>query len=168
MRILGVDPGTVRTGYGMIQEEGGALDHLECGVIRTEAAASLAERLGSIYRGLETVIRRHRPDAVSVESIFIARNVRSALWLGHARGAVLLAAVHHDLPVFEYSPAEVKKALTGSGRADKEQVQDMVRRLLALGGPRVAADASDALALAICHSHFREMQARLARAAAGR
>ena len=168
MRILGVDPGTFRTGYGMIREQGGALGHVECGVIRTHAAAPLAERLAAIYGGLEAVIRRHRPDAVSVENIFLARNVRSALKLGHARGAVILAAVHHHVPVFEYTPAEVKKAVTGSGRADKEQVQEMVRRLLLLAGPRVADDASDALALAICHSHFREMQARLARAAAGR
>ncbi len=162
MRILGIDPGTRQTGFGIIQEQGSTLRFVDCGVIRTSPEGSLSRRLHQIYHELKRVIERHRPDTLSLENIFVARNVRSALKLGHARGASILAAVNHDVEVFEYSPAEVKKSIAGSGRADKRQVQQMVQRLLALPELPAPEDASDALALAICHSFCRVMQARLA------
>ncbi len=161
MRILGVDPGTRQTGFGIVQEEGEVLRFVECGVVRTSPGVSLARRLHQIYQELRAVIVRHRPDTLSLENIFVARNVGSALKLGHARGASILAAVNHGVEVFEYSPAEVKKSIAGSGRADKEQVQKMVQRLLALPELPAPDDASDALALAICHSFCRVMQAQL-------
>ncbi len=164
MRILGIDPGTQQTGFGIIQEEGSNLRFVDCGVIRTSPKGPLSRRLHEIYHELRAVIERHRPDTLSLENIFVASNVRSALKLGHARGASILAAVNHQVEVFEYSPAEVKKSVAGSGRADKEQVQHMVQRLLALPEPPAPMDASDALALAICHSFCRVMRAQLAQA----
>jgi crossover junction endodeoxyribonuclease RuvC len=165
VRILGIDPGTRQTGFGIIQEEGRSLRFVDCGVIRTSSKGPLSRRLHQIYHELRAVIERYRPDTLSLENIFVARNVSSALKLGHARGASILAAVNHDVEVFEYSPAEVKKNIAGSGRADKQQVQQMVQRLLALPELPTPEDASDALALAICHSFCRVMQARLGTAA---
>ncbi len=163
MLILGVDPGTVDTGFGIINEENGSLGFLDCGVIRTSSTQPIPHRLKRIYEGLQDVIKQYRPDVISIENIFIARNVRSALKLGHARGVAILAAVNNNLDVFEYTPAEVKKTVVGSGRADKEQVQWMVKRLLSLSELPRSHDASDALALAICHSHCRRMDQRLGR-----
>ncbi len=150
LRAAGIDPGTGRTGYGVVEIEGNRLRHVAHGVIVTRAADGLSERLGRIYTGLLEVFEAHLPAEVGVEGIFHARNARSALTLGHARGAALLAAHRAGLPVHEYSPMQVKLAVVGYGAADKRQVQEMVRRLLGLG--RAApADASDALAVAICH-----------------
>ncbi len=153
MRILGIDPGTIQTGFGMLMEEEGTLHHLGSGVIRTSSRAPIAHRLKKIYSELDRAIVRYRPDEISLENIFVAHNVRSALKLGHARGVAILAAVNRGLEVFEYTPAEVKKALTGSGRAEKEQVRYMVQMLLGLKELPGPCDVSDALALAICHSH---------------
>lgn len=161
MRILGVDPGTVHTGFGMIDEVSGSLDFLDCGVIRTSPAQPIPYRLKQIYSGLQRVIEQHSPDVISIEDIFIARNVRSALKLGHARGVAILAAINHDLEVFEYTPTEVKKSIVGYGRAGKDQIQQMVKHLLSLSNPPKQHDASDALALAICHSHSRKMRQRV-------
>lgn len=161
MRILGVDPGTVRTGYGVIDEINGSLGFLESGVIRTSPTHSIPRRLKRIYSGLQGVIEQYRPDVISIENIFLAHNPRSALKLGHARGVAILAAVNRDLDVYEYTPAEVKKTIVGFGRADKSQVQQMVKRLLSLSDSPLSLDASDALALAICHSHSRTMVQRL-------
>ena len=161
MRILGVDPGTVQTGYGVIQEVNGSLEFLECGVVRTSSSQPIPQRLKVIYKGLYRVIEMHRPDVISIENIFIAQNVRSALKLGHARGAAILAAVNSNLEVFEYTPTEVKKAIAGFGRAGKEQVQHMVKQLLTLREIPEPHDASDALAMAICHSHCRKLKSRL-------
>ncbi len=158
MRILGVDPGSVQTGFGVIHEEQASLSYLASGVIRTSPASSIPSRLKRIYGELKIVMECYRPDVVSIENIFVARNVRSALKLGHARGVAILAAVNNGLEVVEYTPAEVKKTLAGSGRAEKSQVQHMVRALLALSELPEPYDASDALALAICHSHSREMK----------
>ncbi len=161
MRILGVDPGSVQTGFGIIHEDQSSLNYLACGVIRTSSSASIPSRLKRIYSELKIVMERYRPDVVSIENIFVARNVRSALKLGHARGVAILAAVNKDLEVVEYTPAEVKKTLAGSGRAEKSQVQHMVKALLSLSELPEPYDASDALALAICHSHSREMKGKM-------
>lgn len=152
MKILGIDPGTRITGYGLIEQQGNRLIHIDNGAIFTKVENGLALRLQTIYDGLCRIIREHSPDAVAVEEIFVAQNARSALKLGHARGAALLAGVNHDIEVFEYSALQVKSAVVGYGKASKGQVQQMVRVLLNL--PEIAQeDASDALAVAICHAN---------------
>lgn len=159
-RVLGVDPGSVVTGYGIVELVGGRLVHVVSGVIRPPAKASFAERLSLIYDGLEEVIRLHAPTAAAVESIPHARHAVSALKLGHARGVVLLAVTRGKLVVTEHNPLEVKKALVGYGKAEKSQVHEMVQRLLGvrLAGPM---DRSDALAVAICHLHSARTLSRL-------
>ncbi|MEZ4598532.1 MAG: crossover junction endodeoxyribonuclease RuvC [Syntrophotaleaceae bacterium] len=160
MRILGIDPGTRITGYGIIEKRGNRLIHVDNGAICTRAESPLSERLRLIYDGLSGVIEHYRPQAVAVEQIFVAKNALSALKLGHARGVALLAGVNADLPVTEYSAVQVKNAVVGYGKAGKGQVQQMVRVLLKL--PEIAQeDASDALAVAICHAHSCELVARL-------
>jgi crossover junction endodeoxyribonuclease RuvC len=150
--VVGVDPGTAATGYGVVQRNAdGALSLVECGVIRTAARGPLAERLREIHLGLVEVIRRHRPAALAVEGVFYAKNVRTSVVLGHARGAALLAAALHDVPVAEYPPAEVKSAVVGVGRATKEQVAMMTMRLLRLREPPRPHDAADGVAVALCH-----------------
>lgn len=152
MRILGIDPGTRVTGYGIIEKVGNRLIHIDNGGIFTRADMELADRLKVIYDGLCQVIREYAPAAVAVEQIFLAKNALSALKLGHARGTALLVGVNHGLPVFEYSALQVKSAVVGYGKAEKVQVQQMVKTLLKL--PEIAQeDASDALAVAICHAH---------------
>ncbi|MGH7468551.1 MAG: crossover junction endodeoxyribonuclease RuvC [Longimicrobiales bacterium] len=152
MIVLGVDPGAGSTGYGVVARQGGgAVSLIECGVIRTDASRPLAERLREIYLGLGDVIVRHQPAVMAVEGVFYARNVRTTVILGHARGAVLLAATMRDIPVSEYSPAEIKNAVVGHGRATKEQVQFMIQRLLQLKTPPQPADAADGVAVALCH-----------------
>jgi crossover junction endodeoxyribonuclease RuvC len=150
--VLGVDPGAATTGYGVVARAGdGAVTLLECGVIRTQASSPLPVRLREIYEGLGEVLLRHSIEAMAVEGVFYAKNARTTVILGHARGAVLLAATLRELPVFEYSPAEVKSAVAGTGRATKEQVQFMVQRLLRLRTPPSPADAADGVAVALCH-----------------
>jgi crossover junction endodeoxyribonuclease RuvC len=149
-RVLGIDPGSQNTGYGVVELRGGRLVHVTHGTIRSPARAPMAERLATIYRGLCEVVEAVRPQEVGVENTFHARNVQTALKLGQARGVALLAAELAGLPVAEYTPMQVKAAVVGYGHAEKGQVQDMVRRLLAL--PELAGpDASDALAVAVCH-----------------
>lgn len=149
-RALGIDPGSRATGYGVVELAGSRLVHVDHGVLRPPAGAAVPERLAFIFRGLAEVVERHRPGEVGVESIFQARNAQSALVLGQARGVALLAAELAGLPLVEYTPMQVKLAVVGYGRAEKGQVQEMVRRLLAL--PEAApTDASDALAVALCH-----------------
>jgi crossover junction endodeoxyribonuclease RuvC len=149
--ILGVDPGASVTGYGVVARSGGAVSLLECGVIRTDASMPLPQRLREIYEGVGEVLSRHRVTDVAVEGVFYAKNARTSIILGHARGAILLAATMKDLPVSEYSPAEIKNAVTGTGRATKEQVQFMVQRLLRLKEPPRPNDAADGVAVALCH-----------------
>ena len=161
MIVVGVDPGAGTTGYGVVAQRGGAVSLLECGVIRTDTHQSLAERLRDIYEGLSEVLERHHADAVAVEQVFHGKNARSSLVLGHARGAVLLAASLRDVRVAEYTPAEIKVAVTGSGRATKDQVQFMVQRLLHLRTPPTPADAADGVAVAICHCNASALAARL-------
>jgi crossover junction endodeoxyribonuclease RuvC len=150
--VLGVDPGTATTGYGVVARAGdGAVSLLECGVVRTEPNTPLAARLRVLFEGVGEVVERTEPDVVAVETAFYAKNARTALVLGHARGVILLAATLRGLPLAEYAPAEVKSAVAGTGRATKEQVQFMVQRLLRLREPPRPADAADAVAVALTH-----------------
>ena len=150
--VLGVDPGTAVTGYGVVRRGAdGALSLLECGVIRTDARAPLPERLRDIHLGIVEVIARTTPAVLAVEGVFYAKNVRTSVVLGHARGAVLLAAALNGLPVAEYPPAEVKSAVVGAGRATKDQVGLMVQRLLKLREVPKPHDAADGVAVALCH-----------------
>jgi crossover junction endodeoxyribonuclease RuvC len=160
--VLGVDPGTAVTGYGVVaRERGGAVSLRECGVIRTTAQQPLPMRLREIFEGLTEVLERHQADVVAVESLFFARNARTALVLGHARGAILLAATLRGIDVAEYSPAEIKSAVCGTGRATKEQVQYMVQQLLRLREPPRPSDAADGVAVALCHCSNGVVAARL-------
>src|SRR5262245_11403046 len=169
MRIFGIDPGSRRTGYGCVETDGRRPRLVACGAISVPADASFAHRLSLIYRELSEQLRRCRPECVAVENLFHANNVRSALKLGHARGVAMLAAVEAGCEIVEYTPAEVKRAVVGYGRAEKPQVQQMVKLLL--GMPQVPSphDAADALAVAICHLHAvpAVRAAAIARATAG-
>lgn len=150
--VLGVDPGTAATGYGVVARGGrGAVELVECGVIRTTASDRLATRLREIHEGVVELIELHRPDAVAVEDVYQGRNARTALTLGHTRGVILLAAALRDLPLFEYTAVEIKKAVTGTGRAAKDQVAFMVQQQLRLKEPPRPADAADGVAAALCH-----------------
>jgi crossover junction endodeoxyribonuclease RuvC len=161
IRILGIDPGSRVTGFGVIDSDGVRSELVESGCIRLDDG-DFAVRLGRIYAGLRGVLERLGPVEVAVEQVFVAHNAQSALKLGHARGAAICAAVAAGLPVYEYSPREVKQAVVGTGGADKTQVQHMVRRLLAIDA-ELAADAADALAVALSHAHGRTARALLAR-----
>ncbi len=154
IRVLGIDPGSRITGYGVVDMDGNRLAHVAHGVLSGNPDATLPERLAIIYQGLREVLEEHGPREVGIENIFHARNAQSALKLGHARGVALLAAQLSGVPVVEYTPMQVKSAVVGYGRAQKVQVQEMVRRLLCLPD-RVGTDASDALAVAICHVQTR-------------
>jgi crossover junction endodeoxyribonuclease RuvC len=152
--ILGIDPGTATTGYGLVTEdEAGEARLIRCGVILTAAGLPMPERLLAIHREVTELIRAHTPDAVAVEALFFGRNVTTALTVGQARGVVLLAAAQAGLPIYEYKPAEVKLALSGYGGADKRQMQEMVRIMLGLDVIPRPDDAADAVAVAICHLH---------------
>ena len=153
MKIFGIDPGSERTGYGCIEARGSRHHLVICGSISAPARSTFPDKLKHIHAALAALLERHRPDCVAVENIFHARNVRSALKLGHARGIALLAASEAGLPVVEYAPAEIKRAVVGFGRAEKHQVQQMVKLLLGLDEPPSPYDAADALAVAICHLH---------------
>jgi crossover junction endodeoxyribonuclease RuvC len=153
MRVLGIDCGSRITGYGVVDTNGADCTLVRCGVIRSRSSNPLAVRLKEIHAGIIEIIRELGPDVAAFESLFYSNNVQSALKLGHVRGVSLVAAAEANLPVFEYSPAEVKSAVTGYGRAEKPQVQQMVRALLKLESPPAPLDASDALAVAICHVH---------------
>ena len=150
MIVLGVDPGTQVTGYGVLRGEGpGSATLVECGVIRTTARDALPVRLREIHDGITDILTRHRPEVVSVEDVFYSRNVRTTVTLGHARGVILLAAEQHGVRVHEITPAEIKKAVVGSGAGTKEQVQFMVTRLLRLKSAPKPADAADGVAAAL-------------------
>ena len=152
MIVLGIDPGTAVTGYGVVKgDRGGSPRLIECGVIRTKPRDPLASRLQEIHSGVVEHIQRHRPDALSIEDVFYARNVRTTVVLGHARGVILLAAANARIEIAEYPPAEIKKAVVGAGAATKEQVQFMVMRILRLKTPPHPSDASDGVAAALAY-----------------
>ena len=155
MRIFGIDPGSERTGYGCVETDGRRHQLIACGAITATTGDSFPQRLARIHRELAVLLASHRPECVAVESLFHAVNARSALKLGHARGVAILAAVEAGCDVVEYTPAEVKRAVVGYGRAEKHQVQQMIKLLLGLAKVPTPHDASDALAVAICHLHSR-------------
>ncbi len=157
MKVLGIDPGSLTTGYGVVLKGGGgSLTSLCHGVVKLDPASALSDRLLAISEAVKGVIEEFKPDAVAIETVFFAKNVRSAIILGHARGASMLSAASFGLEVFEYDPRSIKQAVTGYGNATKDQVQRMVKALLKT--PDTARpDAADALATAICHiNHFRK------------
>lgn len=150
-RVLGIDPGSRVTGYGVIETDGVRSRYLGSGCIRT-VSGDFPARLGEIFNGLREVLLHWQPREVAIEQVFVSRNASSALKLGQARGAAISAVVTLELPVFEYTPAAVKQGLVGNGRAEKEQVQHMVRIILGMQG-NMSLDESDALAIALCHAH---------------
>ena len=153
MKIFGIDPGSERTGYGCVETDGSRHQLVTCGAITARPAATLPERLARIHHQLSVQLEACRPDCVAIEDLFHAVNIRSALTLGHARGVAMLAAVEAGCQIVEYTPAEVKRAVVGYGRAEKHQVQQMIKLLLGLDQVPTPHDAADALAVAICHVH---------------
>lgn len=163
MIVLGIDPGTRHFGWGVVERVGTRLSHIAHGVIDTDTAAPLAERLCTIEEQLKTVVQAHRPDAAVVESIFFGKDASAAAKLGHARGVALLVLARSSLPIFEYEPSRIKRAIVGTGRADKRQMAMVVSALLRLPSPP-RADAADALAIAVMHANVAHVEARLNRA----
>jgi crossover junction endodeoxyribonuclease RuvC len=160
MRILGIDCGTHLTGYGVVESDGeGHLRALDCGAIRLRKQDPMPQRLCTIFSDLTALIQQHAPNAIAIEEVFHAANSRTALLLGQARGVALLAAALQNIEIAEYAPLSIKSAVTGYGMADKEQVRFMVMRLLNLTTPPEPLDASDALAIAICHAHHAQTAA---------
>lgn len=164
MLVLGIDPGTAITGYGLVREDNERLILVDCGVITTPAGQPLASRLQTIYRGLTDVARGHSFDAAAVEELFFSRNAKTALAVGQARGVTLLALADAGLTIYEYKPVVIKQAVAGYGSADKYQVQEMVRMLLELDQAPHPDDAADAVAVAVCHIHSARMAALIAEA----
>lgn len=162
MLVLGIDPGSRATGYGLVDVNGGRMTAVDYGVIKPPPTKELAPRLKKIFESFSEIIENHKPDEVAVENIFFAKNARSSLLLGQARAAACLPGLLKNLPFYEYSALEVKKALAGSGRAEKSQVAEMVRRLLALKETPKPDDITDALAVAICHIHSSALLRRMA------
>jgi crossover junction endodeoxyribonuclease RuvC len=159
--VVGIDPGTAITGYGLVRYAGGELEPVAYGTITTPANSPLPKRLQQLHQELEDLIRTHHPNQAAVEELFFARNARTALSVGHARGVILLALAEAGLSVHGYTPLQVKRAITGYGRATKEQMQQMVRLLLGLESTPQPDDVADALAVAICHAHSIPAAARL-------
>lgn len=152
LRVLGIDPGSRLLGWGVVESHGSRIRHVDNGVLVPPVDADLPSRLLYLHQGVLKVLTDYQPDCAAIEDVFLAKNAQSALKLGQARGAAILAAAVFRLPVFEYAPTSIKRSVVGNGRADKHQVQQMVRALLGLVEP-AQEDASDALAAAICHCH---------------
>ena len=166
IRILGIDPGSRVTGYGIIDQAGQQISYVASGCIRTSGGA-LAERLGIIFAGVNTIIQQYLPDEMAIERVFMNKNADSALKLGQARGAAICASVHLEVPVDEYAAREIKQAVVGNGGATKEQVQHMICVLLSLQ-KTPPSDAADALGVAVCHGHHRETRKRMTTARSSR
>lgn len=163
MRLIGLDPGLRVTGWGILDAEGNRLRYVACGIVRSDEALPLSERLKMLHEGVLAVLRNFAPDAAAVEETFVNRNPASTLKLGQARGAVMLAPALFGIPVAEYTPNLIKKTVVGTGHAAKDQIGLMVRMLLPGAAPE-AADAADALAVAICHARYHASDAALRRA----
>jgi len=160
MRVLGIDPGSRVTGWGVIEANGRKTVHVDNGGIAPKQGLPFAKKLKFIYEGILDLIEQYKPDVAAIEDVFVAKNVRSSLILGHARGTAMVAVSSADIEILEYTPTEVKKAIVGTGRASKEQIQKMVQVLLSL--PESAfEDASDALAVAICHLNSSKLNMRI-------
>jgi crossover junction endodeoxyribonuclease RuvC len=160
--IFGIDPGIGHTGYGLIEKRDQHLLRVTSGEIKTAPADPFSKRLKTIFDGLEAVLACHKPTAAAIEETFLAKNFQSALKLGQARGVALLVMQMHGLPIFEYSPTAVKLGIVGYGRASKEQIQQMVGRILNLSKPPTSEHEADALAIAICHAHSSTFHQRIA------
>ncbi len=154
MRILGLDPGSAITGFGLIDAHHGTYDLIEYGALRTYPPASTSERLVKLYDSLIELLQRVRPEQIAIEELFFNRNATTAVPVGQARGVLLLGCAQQNIPIAEYTPLQVKQALTGYGRAEKPQIQYMVARLLHMDAPPKNDDAADALAIAITHAHY--------------
>lgn len=153
MKIIGIDPGYAITGYGVIEYEGNHFKLIEAGAIETKAGVPFPKRLQKIYDDMNELIAKHKPDAISIEELFFNTNTTTAIGVAQGRGAVLISASKTDTPIYEYTPLQVKQAVTGYGRADKKQVQAMVKAVLKLEKIPKLDDTTDAMALAICHAH---------------
>ena len=159
--ILGIDPGSIKTGFGIISHVGGRSEYITSGIIRLPKA-SLPERLKVIFDSVQEIVEQYSPQELSIEEVFMARDAKAAIKLGQARGAAIVACVNHSMSVYEYAAKSIKKAVVGTGSADKEQVQHMVKSLLKLpAAPK--EDAADALAAALCHAHTHQSMIRIAR-----
>lgn len=157
MIILGIDPGIAIVGYGVVSFAGNKFRTIDYGAITTPAHTRLDDRLLKIYADLNQLLERYKPDAVSIEELFFNTNVKTAITVAHARGVIVLAAANRGIPTFEYTPLQVKQAITGYGRADKQQMQNMVKIMLGLRAVPKPDDVADALAIAICHAHSARM-----------
>ena len=153
MVVLGIDPGFATVGYGVVRKQGNKLEKIQYGTITTKAGKAFETRLCEIYADLNTLIDTFKPDAMAVEELFFNTNVKTAISVAHARGIILLAGALKNLPVYEYTPLQVKQAVVGYGRAEKQQVMEMTRQMLGLANVPKPDDAADALAIAICHLH---------------
>jgi crossover junction endodeoxyribonuclease RuvC len=152
MKILGIDPGTATTGFGLISKDGPKLTKIDCGVISTAKDLEMPERLNILYKDLQQIIKSHKPDVIAVEKLFFTSNITTAMTVSQARGVVLLVAEQNSVKIAEYTPLQVKMSVTGYGKATKKQVQEMVKKILKLEVIPKPDDAADALAIAICHS----------------
>lgn len=152
-RILGLDPGTLVMGFGVVEKHNGDARVVDYGVLKLSSRDAFPDRLRKIYEEVSRIVTRYAPSEIAIEDVFYANNVKVALKMGHARGVAIVAAVNHDLPTFEYSPREIKMSIAGHGSASKEQVQRMLPHLLNLDCKPEPLDASDALAVALCHIH---------------
>ena len=163
MRVLGIDPGTLNMGYGVVDEEGSGITMVDCGVLSLSSRIPVERRLASLYAKLGEVLARYQPDEVAIEEPFISGNARSALAIGRAQAIAILAAANSNLPIFRYLPTQVKQQVTDYGNSSKEQVQEMVKLQLGLAQPPQSSDAADALAVAICHLYRRHFDHLLAK-----
>jgi crossover junction endodeoxyribonuclease RuvC len=158
VRVIGIDPGTAITGWGVVEGEGDDLALIAYGAVTTAAGIPLPQRLQTIYRDLTAIVHKWQPTTAAIEELFFSKNAKTALAVGHGRGAAMLALANADLPIWEYKPLEVKQAITGHGGADKQQMQQMVKLLLELDDIPRPDDAADALAVAICHLHSARLR----------
>lgn len=163
MKIIGIDPGSANTGWGIIEEKPSGYVLVDCGVIRpkNKGEENFAERISFIYKSLSEIIAHYRPCESAIEQVFTAQNARTALKLGQARGVAVAACANYDVPVFDYAPTSVKKALVGVGRADKEQVAFMISKILHISTANLRLDTTDALAIALCHSTMRQFYRKI-------
>ncbi|MCX7921677.1 MAG: crossover junction endodeoxyribonuclease RuvC [Clostridia bacterium] len=157
MVIMGIDPGFAITGYGIVKYEGNKFSVIDYGAVTTEAKTPLPQRLLALSNGLEEIIEKYKPEAISIEELFFNKNIKTALTVGHGRGVAVLAAARAGVEVFEYTPLQVKQAVAGYGRADKVQMQQMVKVILNLPAVPKPDDVADALAIAVCHGHSYKM-----------
>ena len=160
MRIIGIDPGSIKTGYGVIDYNGSSTSYVTSGVIDAKKD-SFNNRLKIIFESLAEIIREHKPDQMAVETVFVHKNASSALKLGHARAAAICASFESNINIFEYSPREVKLSTVGTGKAEKEQVMEMVKLILSIKQVKLNLDESDALAVGICHAHAQSIKAKI-------